>query len=109
MEIAVSKNKKINIQFSKKSLLKVFKEISRFLLPIVFLGCVLFAVSFWYSYIYSFDWTEEQKQVYRSEYAGETTFREEKFDAIIDLLKKKDNLHQTLPETPRDPFFQKSL
>jgi hypothetical protein len=109
MKIGFSKNKKMNLHFSTKGMLHGLKRISRFIVFFTFLLTFVFMGLFWYRYLYAFDWTEEQKQGYRNEYAGETTFREEKFDQTIELLKKRDELYQTAPQVSRDVFFGKSL
>lgn len=63
----------------------------------------------WYSAVYAYDWTEEQKNQYRREYAGETTFREERFNHTVEALQERARLHQTLPQVTKDIFTGQSL
>jgi hypothetical protein len=109
MQIQLSKNRKVNLSLSGTAVLRGFKKLSGLLVILSFLLSFIFMLIFWYRYLYAFDWTEEQKQGYRSEYAGETTFREEKFDQTIELLKKRENAHQGGPTVSKDVFFGKSL
>jgi hypothetical protein len=109
METSLSKSKKINLKVSKTAVLRSVKRFSSFLVTFSFLLAFIFMLLFWYRYLYAFDWTEEQKQGYRSEYAGETTFREEKFNQTIELLKKREDAHQGVPEVSRDVFFSTAL
>ena len=81
-----------------------FRRVSRYILWIIFLGTVSWIGYLWYSSLYNFEWTEEQKNSYRSEYAGETSFRAERFTSTVNILKERIRLHQAAPLVQKDIF-----
>jgi hypothetical protein len=96
-------------KFSGKKILQTFRRMSKYILLALLLGVSVWLGYFWYLSVYAYDWTEEQKNQYRSEYAGETSFREERFNRTVDVLKERIQLHQTLPAVKKDIFFGRDL
>lgn len=101
-----------NVNFRKlcaKKILQFFRGASAYLLLLILLGIAGALGYFWYVSVYDYDWTEDQKNQYRGEYAGETSFREERFHHTVEVLKQRIDLHQTLPAVKKDIFFGTDL
>ncbi len=79
------------------------------MLAIIFIGVSGWLGYFWYMSVYAYDWPEDQKNQYRNQYAGETSFREERFNATIGVLQERIKLHQGLPTVDKDIFFGTDL
>jgi hypothetical protein len=92
-----------------KKVLQFFRRASKYVLLLLLLGIAAALGYFWYVSVYAYDWTEEQKNQYRGEYAGETSFREERFNRTIEVLKERISLHQTAPVVKKDIFFGTDL
>lgn len=97
-----------NMNFRKlcgKNILQFFHRVSKYILLLLWLIVAGALGYFWYVSVYAYDWTEEQKNQYRGEYAGETSFREDRFNRTVEVLKQRIDLHQTLPAVKKDIFF----
>lgn len=105
MKFSFSQSSTIRFQkISRVKILSGLRWLGKFSIWTLFLGTVLWLSYIWYVSVYAYHWTEEQKVRYQSEYAGETSFREEQFNATIDLVKERIRLHQTRPEVQKDIF-----
>lgn len=87
----------------------VLRTASRSLVALLFFGVLGWMGYVWYVSLYAYDWTEEQKTQYRSQYAGETSFREDRFDRTIGILKERIRLHGEAPVVIRDIFTNTPL
>ena len=99
--------KKFRLSISSLSsiqILQVLRKISRTILWILFLGTICSLAYLWYESLYRYQWSEEQKKQYRSEYAGQTTFRAERFDHTVDVLRERIRLHEGTPRVKKDIF-----
>lgn len=105
-------SKKPIFTFKKPSRMMVLNSLRRFCkygIWFLFLGVVIWLGYIWYVSVYAYNWTEEQKTQYRNEYAGETSFREDRFNHTINVLKERIRLHQTLPVVNKDIFMGAEL
>lgn len=75
----------------------------------LFLATISWLGYLWYYSVNAYSWTEDQKKEYRSTYAGQTSFREERFTQIIELLKERIRLHQNQPSVTKDIFTGSSF
>lgn len=80
------------------------RRTSPYIMWSLFLGVILWLAYVWYSSVYAYNWTDDQKNQYRNTYAGETSFREERFTQTLAVLKERIQLHQTLPVVIKDIF-----
>lgn len=105
MKFTFSKTPTLNLKsFSVASILHGLRRVSKYLIWCILLGTIIWLGYLWYSAVYAYDWTEEQKNQYRNEYAGETSFREERFHHTVEVLRERIRLHQTLPTVGKDIF-----
>lgn len=110
MNLALPKKLHFSLKnFSGTGILQLSRRVSRIFLWILFLGAVGWLGYFWYTSIHDYEWNESQKTQYESEYAGETSFRAERFNNTAGVLEERARLHQTLPAVKRDIFVGISL
>lgn len=106
MKFSFSKNSNFTLKvFSGKRLLRTFRHVSKYIIGLLFILIALWLGYVWYASVYAYEWTEDQKNQYRSEYAGETSFRQEKFTRTVDILKERIRIHQTPPTVEKDIFL----
>jgi hypothetical protein len=105
MQIRLSKTKTIEWHFSATETFRRYRQYSRyglFFLTLLFIGSILFLGR---QYLYGYQWTDEKKKEYRGQYFQDTSFREERFRALVDTLLKREALHQEKPKIERDLFL----
>ena len=108
----LSFSQKTKLSFKKVNGQRVFiflRTVSRSLVLLLFLGVLVWMGYVWYVSLYAYDWTEEQKSQYRSQYAGETSFREDRFNWTVDILKERIRLHGENPAVTKDIFTNTPL
>lgn len=71
---------------------------------LVFLIVLGFGGWSWFQSLYRYQWTEEEKKTYLDSYFKETTFKEGKFQASVDDLKKRSESHEETLKLERDYF-----
>lgn len=108
MKLGISKNFILTLShFGGIRLVQVLRRVTRYLLWILFLGTACGVGYLWYASLYQYQWTDEQKKQFRTEYAGQTTFRTERFDHTVEVLQERIRLHQNLPTVKKDVFTGK--
>ena len=90
--------------FSANATLAGLRKASSYIMWTLFVVVILGLGYIWYSATYAYSWTEEQKNEYRTTYAGDTSFREERFNQAVALLKERIRLHQNFPSVIKDIF-----
>ena len=94
---------------SGKKILSVLRRASSYTMWFLFVAVISWLGYLWYYSVHAYNWTEQQKTEYRSTYAGQTSFREERFNQTVELLKERIQLHQTLPTVTKNIFTGTTL
>lgn len=95
--------------FSGINVLMILRRISTYVTVLLLFGMIGWLGYTWYRAVYAYEWTEAQKSEYRNKYAGETSFREERFTRTVETLKERIRLHQNPPSGGKDIFTGNAL
>ncbi len=85
------------------------RRLSTYAIWLLFLGVLSWLGYIWYASVSVYQWTEEQKSQYRNEYAGQTSFREDRFSHTVSVLQERIRLHGTRPTVVKNIFIGDSI
>lgn len=101
--------KKISEHFSVRGVLSFWYRHYKILFFFGFLVVLLIGGWNWYSSLYQYRLSDEEKKQYVEQYFKETTFKETQFRNVVDALSERARLHEEILQPKRNIFEGKGI
>lgn len=96
-------------KFSPKQLMFVWYRHYKMMFFVGFLLVFGFGSYQWYTYLYRYQWSDQEKKQFLDSNFKETAFKENKFKELIQRLDERAHSHEDDPKLSRDIFSGKGL
>lgn len=101
--------KKIHGHFSARGMLSFWYRYYKVLFFLGFFTVLLIGGWNWYSSLYQYRLSDEEKKQYVEQYFKETTFQETKFRDVVEALSERARLHEETLKLNRNIFEGKGI